>query len=59
MRPALKSRAKTRASEEMVLPSCGDSKKQGSFVGRLLWEEDQIVFNSPCGISGSTCPSDG
>lgn len=54
VRPALESRARTRTSEEMVLPSCGDSRKQGSFVGRPLWEEDQIVSNSPCGVSGST-----
>ena len=34
VRPALTSRAKTRTSEEMVLPSCGHSrKKRGALWG--------------------------
>lgn len=33
VRPALESRAKTRTSEEMVLPSCGNSRKQRE----VLW----------------------
>lgn len=55
VRPALGSRVRTRTSEEMVLPSRGDSRKKREG----LWEEVQIVSDSPCGISGSTCSGDG